>query len=577
MSFDILTDNDETLSKFEALSKERKALQAKGLLPSWYTTQAWQVFKDTAMVEGEDAYLGRAKTIANTIAKYSPDFDVWSKKFFNLIWDNYLSPASPVFTNTGTNKGMPVSCSGQYVEDSIVSFYDNIKRMALLSKHGFGTSMDFTAVRNRGDKISTGGKALGPIPFTLQAFDTAANVSQGGARRGQVNVYVDIDTPSFDEAIDVLKRHPNGKNFTWTVRDSFIDKLVAGDEQANERFKNMVHTKLLTGKGLVFFVDKANELRPQMYKDNNLDIKQSNLCTEILLHSSPDYDFSCILSSLNLLHADKMLEEGNTIIFDSMVFLDCLCSYFIDVSEGIEGLEKVREFTIKGRAVGLGVMGLHTYFQSKRIPYASLEAQFRENEIFKHIHDETLRASKWLAEVYGEPEWCKGYGVRNTHRTAIAPTKTSSLMMGGVSEGINPDPGMVFDGVSAKGQLRRITPIFYEFMKEKGAYNEETISSIIRDVGSCRNQDWMTDEEKEIFKNAFEYDQKLLLRRAALRQKWLCQTQSLNFYISEENCEVELSEIMTLCFLNRNIPTQYYVYTRNGVVVQKDECLACHA
>mgnify|MGYP000937371514 FL=1 len=369
-------------------------------------------------------------------------------------------------------------------------------------------------------------------------------------------------------------RDPDGKNFGWTVRDSFIEALKNGDPEANRKFTRALYVKLVTGKGYFFFIDKANRHRPQMYKDHGLDIKATNLCTEIMLHSSEEYTYSCILASMNLANWDKIKDSDS--VFIATVFLDCLCEDFIRNSKGVPGLEKVREFTIKGRAIGLGAMGFHTYLQSKGIPFASLEAQFLSNEMAKHISEESLRASKWLAEKFGEPEWCKGYGVRNTHRTAYAPTKSTALLMGGVSESWSPDPGMVFDMASAVGELRRIPPVFYEKMKEKGVYNEETIRDIINHIGSVQHVDWLTPEEKQVFMNAYEIEQKIILRHASQRQKYTCQGQSLNFFVAEEGSEDQIAELITMAFLDENILSQYYFYSKSGVVVP-DECLSCSA
>ncbi|YP_009966442.1 ribonucleotide reductase [Pseudomonas phage vB_PaeS_PAO1_Ab19] len=564
-----------SLDQYEALSQERKRLQELGHLPSWYITPGWQMAKEKYIVEGEDAILGRHRTIAKTLARHLKGREAeWEEKFFNLLWEGILSPASPALGNTGTTRGMVVSCSGQVVGDSVDDFYTSLRETALLSKWGFGTSADFSGVRPRGSSISRGGKANGAVEVIEDFFTAASKISQGGKRRGSVGAYLDIEHADWDEAVDSLSMNPNGKNYGWIVRDSFIEKLLAGDEEANRRFTKAIYVKLKTGKGYIFCVDKANRHRPQMYKDLGLDVVASNLCTEIMLHSSPELTYSCILASLNLLHWDKI--KNSDAAFVAHVFLDCLCSEFIEASEGIPGLEKVREFTIRGRAVGLGVMGFHTYLQYQRIPYISLQAQFLSSEIAKHMHDETLRASQWLAQEYGEPEWCKGYGVRNTHRTASAPTKSTALLMGGVSESWFPDPGMVFDSESAVGGLRRIPPALYELMVERGVYSPETVQDIIEHLGSVQHVSWLDDEEKLVFLNAFEMDQRILLRHASQRQRWICQGQSLNFYVPEDGSEDLVAELMTRVLLDPNILSQYYIYSRSGVVV-RDECLACAA
>jgi ribonucleoside-diphosphate reductase alpha chain len=251
-----------------------------------------------------------------------------------------------------------------------------------------------------------------------------------------------------------------------------------------------------------------------------------------------------------------------------------MCSEFIDTSLGVPGMDKVRAFTAKGRAIGLGVMGFHTYLQSKGVPYSGLTAQFLSNKIAKHLQEESLKASKWLAQEYGEPDWCKGYGVRNTHRIAYAPTKTTALLMGGVSESWFPEPGAVFDAGTSVGEMRRITPVIYELMKAKGVYNTDTINDIIDHLGSVQHVNWLTTEEKQVFLNAFEIDQRVIFRHAVQRQPYTCQGQSLNFYVPQDGSEELIADLMTSVLLHEDCLSQYYIYSRSGVVV-KDECISC--
>lgn len=574
MSFNVISDA-ETKRKFETLSAERKELQKLGHLPEWYTTQAWQMFKKSYSVDGELAVLGRHRTIAKTLSRHLGKHAAeYEEKFFRELWNGILSPASPALANTGTKRGMVVSCSGQVIGDSVHDFYTALRETAVLSKYGFGTSGDFSSIRARGSKFSDRGKANGASDVIDDFFTCASKISQGGTRRGSFGAYVDIEHADWDECADKLLTDSNGRNYGWTVRDSFVERLKAGDQDAMRRFTKALHIKLTTGKGYVFFVDKANRHRPQMYKDLGLDVVATNLCTEIMLHSSPSLTYSCILSSLNLVHWDTIKQSESAFI--ATVFLDCLCSEFIEQSAGIPGLEKVREFTIRGRAIGLGVMGFHTYLQYKAIPYVGLEAQFIDQEIAEHLQKESLRASQWLAQEFGEPEWCRGYGVRNTHRIAYAPTKSTSLLMGGVSESWFPDPGFVYEASSAVGELSRIPPAFYELMKAKGIYNQDTLNSIIGNLGSVRHLSALTQEEKLVYLNAFEMDQAILFRRAVLRQKYTCQGQSLNFYFPEDGSEDAIAEIMTQVFLHEDCLSQYYIYSRSGVVVA-DECVACSA
>lgn len=560
---------------FEELSEERKKLQVEGLVPDWYTTQSYQMFTTKYSVPGEKGVKGRFETIAKTLSKHMVGReDEWCDKFFNLMWKGWLSPSSPVLSNCGTTRGLTVSCSGGVVSDSIDGFYSAMHEQAMLSKHGFGCSGYFGDIRPRGSAISVGGKASGAVPVISDFALMASRVSQGSNRRGATASYLPIDHGDFDELVDLVEAEPDGLNVGWVVTDNFIAKLKIGDEEANRRFSRALYVKLVTGKGYFFFVDKANNLRPQMYKDLGLDIKASNLCSEILLHSSDKLSFSCVLSSMNLYKYDEW--KDTDAIFEATVFLDCVVSDFLEKSEGIPGLEKVRNFTKLGRAVGLGVLGFSSYLQKNRISFESLEAMLLNDEIFKSLHDETLRASQWLAKEYGEPEWCKGYGLRMTHTTALAPTKSTSLLMGGVSESVFPDPGMVFEQGSAAGGMNRIVPEFYKLMVERGKYNQETIDSIVKNVGSVQHLDWLTNEEKQVFKTAFEIDQNVILKYASRRQKYLTQGQSLNFFVSEDGDEDRIAELHTKAFLDPMITALYYVYSRSGVIVSGD-CEVCEA
>lgn len=575
MSFDPVGLDPATLQKFEQLSHERKHLQAMGDIPLWYSTQGWQMFKSKYAVPGEAAVRGRHQQIAKTLSRHMVgQEEKWEELFFKEMWDGVLSPASPALSNTGTDRGMMVSCSGQKIGDDVDSFYKNLRETALLSKQAFGTSGDFSDIRARGTPISKGGIANGPVEVIEDFFTCASKISQGGNRRGSFAAYLDIEHPDWHEAVDKLIAEPNGRNYGWVVRDSFITRLMNDDPDALERFNKAIHTKLLTGKGYIFCVDKANRHRPQMYRELGLEVVATNLCTEIMLHSSEELTYSCILSSMNLVHWDRI--KSTDAVFIATVFLDCLCQEFIEASKDIPGMEKVRAFTEKGRAIGLGAMGFHTYLQLQGIPYVGLEAQLLSAQMAKHIQQESLRASQWLAKEYGEPEWCKGYGVRNTHRTAYAPTKTTALLMGGVSESWFPDPGMVFDAGSSVGELRRITPVIYELMKTKGIYSEAVIQDLIEHLGSVQHVTWLSKAEKLVFLNAFEMDQTILLRHASQRQKFTCQGQSLNFYVPEDGSEDLIAELMTLVLLDPNCLSQYYIYSRSGVVV-KDECIACAA
>jgi len=294
-------------------------------------------------------------------------------------------------------------------------------------------------------------------------------------------------------------------------------------------------------------------------------------CAEISLHADKDHTFTCVLSSMNLAKYDEW--KDTDAVFWASVFLDCVCSEFIEQAQNIPGLEKAVRSTIKGRPIGLGSMGLHTLFQKRGIPFEDMQAFLLNTEIFKHMSDESLRASRWLAKRLGEPEWCEGFGVRNTHRLAVAPNKSSALLMGGVSEGINPDPAVIYTQMTAAGEVFRINPVFLGIMKERGKYKKSVIADITDHFGSVQHLDWLTDDEKLVFRTAFEINQEAIINMAAVRQNFICQSQSLNLFFSAEEEEAWISHIHKMGFEN-NIKALYYITTMTGVQPTRD-CLAC--
>jgi ribonucleoside-diphosphate reductase alpha chain len=568
---DTMTDNI-----YEKLSEKRKKLQADGLVPQWYTTGGFQLFEAKYDYETTGRSVrGQFERIAKTAAshlvgtKYEPEaYD----KFFNLMWNGWLSLSTPVMANMGTRRGLPVSCSGTYIEDSIDGFYSNLREVALLTKHGFGTASYLGNIRPRGSKISVGGKASGVMPVIKDHINAMRNVAQGTARRGAWAGYLEIDHGDFDEVADYINAEPDDINIGWIIKDSFVERLNSNDEDSIRRYQKAMKLKMITGKGYFCFIDKANRNRPQMYVDKGLTVKSFQLCCEISLFSDEDHSYTCVLSSMNDSKWDEW--KDTDAVFWATIFLDCVAQEFIKLAKNIPGLEKAVRFTEKGRALGLGQAGLHTLFQQKRIPFESLTAHFLSTDIAAYINKESLRASQDMAIELGEPEWCVGYGVRNTHRIAVAPTKSSALLMGGISEGINPDPGMTYTQSTAAGEVDRITPVIYEVMKERGVYNSKTITDITSKSGSVQHVDWLTDEEKLVFRTAFEMNQEAILRMAAQRGKHIDQWQSLNLFFSSEEDPAVISRIHRQAFEDERILGLYYVYSKSGVQAAS-ECLAC--
>lgn len=557
---------------YQKLSKERKRLQEQGHVPEWFTTPSWQLFKAKYLHEAvgiRDTF----QRIAKTLARHMPDSEEWETKFFNLLWRGHLAASTPVASNTGTNKGLPVSCSGQFVGDSIDSFYKNIHEAAMLTKNGFGTSAYMGAIRERGTPISTGGTATGVLPVFNDFVQVMRDVAQGTSRRGAWAGYLEITHGDFFEVADKLLHEGDDLNVGWIIPDSFIERMDRGDMDAIERYQRALKVKAITGKGYFYFIDKINRANPQSYQIHGLSCKASNLCTEIMLHSDEDETYTCVLSSLNLTKWDEW--KDTDAVFDSIVFLDCVASEFLELSKGIPGLEKARRGTERGRPLGLGALGFHTLLQMKRIPLESYDAYKLNEEIFSYIRREAERATTFLAETLGEPEYCRGLGRRNTHLVAIAPNTSSALLCGGVSQGIEPVVANVWNQPSAAGEIYRVNPVFLELAKERVGWDEGIVKSIIENNGSVQHLEWLTDHEKQVFKTAYEIDQKALIRHAAVRSPFIDQWQSLNLFFDADAPEEYISEVHKLAFKDERIKALYYMRSKAGVAASSGECRSC--
>lgn len=559
-------------SSYRALSDERKKLQAEGLMPEHWSTGSWQLFKNKYLYKADNPK-EQYQRIAATLAVHTPDPSLWKEKFFDIMWKGWLSPSTPILANTGTNRGLPVSCAGSYIPDSIDGIYKAKHETAMLTKMGFGTAGYLGDVRPRGSEISVGGKSTG-VMQVIQGFQGDMDyVAQGTARRGSWAGYLPIDHGDFMEVCTYLEQHPDGLNIGWNVSDEFIERLNNKDLDAIKRYSKALKTKMVTGKGYFFFPGKAERKRPQWYKDQNLDVKSPQLCSEILLHSGPQYTYTCVLASMNVERFDEWF--GSDAVFTATVFLDAVCQEFIERAKNIPGLEKAVAFTKASRALGLGQCGLVSYFQKKMVAFESFEAHMLNNKIAKYIQDEAIKASEWLAQTWGEPKFMKGYGRANTHLIAVAPTKSTALIMGGVSEGINPDTAMVYTQRSAGGEIDRVNPYLLKIMKEKGVFNKANVEDIRDKMGSVQHVDWLTEEEKLVFRTAFEINQSAILRLASARGKFMDQWQSLNLFFAAGEDEAYINQIHKEAFLDEGIIGLYYVYSKAGIQASKDECLAC--
>lgn len=563
---------------YKELSNKRKELQDSKYVPEWYTTSGYQMFVDKYEYETETSVRGQFERIAKTASKHLEKVSLVlareaEAKFFSLFWSGWLSPSTPVLANMGTNRGMPVSCSGSNVSDSIDGFYSAYREIALLTKEGFGTASYLGNIRPRGSKISKGGKSSGVVPVFNHFVLDMRSVTQGTARRGAWAGYLEITHGDFDELCDHVMAEPDDANVGWIITDDFVNGMKSGNSEYLRRYQKALKLKMVLGKGYFFFVDKANRNRPQMYKDFDLYIKNSQLCAEIMLFNDENHTYTCVLSSMNVARYDEW--KDTDAVYWATIFLDCVAEEFIERAKSISGLEKAVRFTEKSRALGLGQCGFHTYLQNNMIAFDSLDAMWKNTEIAKHISDESLKASKWMAGVLGEPEWCKGYGVRNTHRIAIAPTKSTAALMGGVSEGINPDPAMVYTQMTSSGEVERVNPALLKLMKERKVFNKKTIIELKDKMGSVQHVDWLSDDEKRVFQTAFEINQEVIIRLASQRAKYIDQWQSLNLFFSADESEAVISKVHQIAFEDENILALYYIYSSSGVQASNGECSSC--
>lgn len=561
-----------TAVTYETLSKERKQMQEAGTLPLHWSTASWQLFKEKYLYKAENPR-EQYQRIAKTLACHTPDPGTWAEKFFDIMWKGWLSPSTPILSNTGTNRGLPVSCAGVYFPDSIDGIYRAKREVALLTKHGFGTAGYMGDIRPRGAPISIGGHSNGIIDVIKGLEHDMTYVAQGTTRRGAFASYLPVNHGDFHEVIDYLAAHDDGVNIGWNWHDENTAAVLAGCEETDLRWQKINKTRMVTGKGYFYFPDKVNRDRPQMYKDLGLYVKAAQLCNEINLFNDNEHTYTCVLASMNALFYDEW--KDTDAVFVATVFLDCVAQEFIERAKNIPGLEKAVLFTKKSRALGLGLCGLHSLYMDKFIPFESLEATFLNVEIFKHLNTESLRASQWIASVYGEPEWCKGYGVANTHRLSVAPTKSTALIMGGVTEGINTEDGMVKNQRTAAGEIDRVNPQFLAYLKAHGLYTKARIREVREAMGSCQGVSWLNDEAKAVFKTGFEIDPYAQIRQASQRGRFLCQWQSFNLFLSSDLGEEYISDVMWTIVEDEGMQGCYYTYGKAGVQASNGECQAC--
>ena len=549
-----------------------------------------------------DAYQRVATTVAKRL--YKPEL---SETFFNYIWKGWLNLASPVLSNTGTDRGLPISCFGIDVGDSIAEIGNKNLEMMLLAKHGGGVGIGINMIRPAGATITGNGTSDGVVPFCKIYDSTILATNQGSVRRGAASVNINIEHDDFEEWLEI--REPKGDvnrqslnlHQCAVVGDKFMRRLEQGDADARARWSKLLRKRKATGEPYIMFKGNTNKANPKAYKDNALKVHMTNICSEITLHTDESHSFVCCLSSLNLTKYEEW--KDTNLIYDAIWFLDGVLEEFIQKAKGLKGFENSVRSADKGRALGLGVLGWHTYLQQNGIPFEGLQAQFETRRIFSQIKIESERASRALAEVYGEPLWCRGTGFRNTHLRAIAPTVSNSKLAGNVSPGIEPWAANVFTEQSAKGTFIRKNKELTKVLRKAGINTNETWDKIMADGGSIQDipelDDWgyvnkkltrISEQEslnltgfdtvKDVFKTFKEINQLELVNQAGIRQQYVDQAVSLNLAFPSEASPKWINQVH-LDAWKKGVKTLYYMRTESvlrGDIAAKamdPDCLSC--
>lgn len=486
----------------------------------------------------------------------------FADKFEHYMSLGYFSLSTPVWNNFGNKRGLPVSCFGSYIDDTITSILYKVAEVGMMSKLGGGTSGYFGALRGRGVKISVGGESSGPVHF-MEMFDKVADViSQGSARRGSFAAYLPVDHPDIEEFLNIRNEGHQIQNMSFAVciSDDWMNQMIEGDKHKRKIWARIIQKRFESGYPYIFFSDTINHNSPQVYKDKNLAIHASNLCSEICLHSDENNSFVCVLSSLNLLHWDEI--EKTDAVETLIYFLDSVNQEFIDKTENIRFMKSARSFAMNQRALGMGVLGWHSYLQSKMIAFESMQAKMLNNQIWSSIRNKSDKATVELADKFGEAPLLEGYNRRNVTTLAIAPTTSSSFILGQVSPSIEPLNSNYFVKNLAKGKFTYKNPYLKEILKKYHKNDDVTWKSILIKGGSVQHLDFLTKEEKDVFKTFGEISQKEIVIQASQRQKYIDQSQSLNIMIGPNTPPKQVSDLLIEGW-KLGIKTFYYQRSAN--------------
>jgi ribonucleoside-diphosphate reductase alpha chain len=556
--------------------------------PEWMDDIAVSMISKGYLLSDENVFEG-FKRVSKSAARRLRRKDL-QPFFYEAMVKNWLCLASPVLSNMGTERGLPISCYGIDVDDSVEGIASANSELMRLSSQGGGVGMSLSRIRGRGARIKDNGVSEGIIPWAKIYDSTILATNQGSVRRGAASFNLDINHPDIEEFL--MMRRPKGDvnrqclntHHCVVVDDNFMQKVEDRDQHALKIWGEILRTRLETGEPYIMFKDNVNKANPEGYKKLNLEVTMTNICSEIVLYTDPLHSFICCLSSLNLARFDEWknyrFENGMSVPELMTWFLEGVLQEFIDRAKNIRFMENTVRSAMKGRAIGIGALGWHTFLQSKGIPFVGIQANAYTREIFSFIDSESLKASQDMAKEYGEPEWCKGTGVRHSHRMAIAPTVSNAHISGGVSPSIEPLPANIYNLKTAKGVFIKKNPILEQLLESKGFNIPSVWDKIAKDQGSVYGVEdhILSNEEKEVFRTFKEINQLEIVRQAGIRQKYVDQTVSLNLCFDPNDTPRWMSEVHKEAH-KAGIKTLYYLRTesvlRGDNLDRTAACVAC--
>ena len=550
--------------------------------PEWMDEISLATISKGYLLQGETvktAYKRVASASANRLKK--PEL---ASKFFKYIWNGWIGLASPVISNMGTDRGLPISCFGVDTPDSIRGIGLTNAELMKLTASGGGVGISLSRIRERGEAITGNGKSEGVVPWAKIYDSSIIATNQGNVRRGAASVNLDIEHGDIEEFLQIRrpKGDPNRQCLNLhqcvVVGDSFMRKLEARDPESMNKWATVLKSRMETGEPYIMYKDNVNKNNPIAYRMHNLDVTMTNICSEITLFTDEEHSFICCLSSLNLAKWEEFRDTD--CIKTAIWFLDGVMQEFIDKSNGKESLKRTHKHAKKGRALGLGVMGWHTFLQQKNLPFNSVASTVHTRNIFNKIRGEAESASMDLAAEYGEPLWCRGTGMRNTHLLAVAPTVSNSVICGGISAGIEPLPANVYTFNGAKGTFIRKNKSLEALLESKGENKEKWWKQMLQEGGSVMGlpDTILSSEEKEVFLTFSETNQLELVKQAAERQKYIDQTQSLNLSFDPNDSPKWINQVHMEGW-KLGIKTFYYLRTdsviKGDLGSRQADCISC--